>query len=426
MKKILVIVNDSYLSAAVRLARDGYDVELWNVPFTCTGLPRVETAMWGWPNVKIVDDPFHGGAPGADAYVFFDIGLGGTQEFLHNLGYYVWGSGYVGGYEANREAFKLLLEELGYPVSPWRVFWGLEELERFAKDHPEQMYGRYIKLHLFRGTTETFHVSSVVNLYRYLQWLKLRVTEEAANRLVFVVEDPIPDAIEAGIDAWRFEDGSWPQHVLWGVEVKNRAYAGLVTPSSQCPVYKISRDVLEAMIERNGNRWYNGFYSTEIRITPDGKQYMLEPTLRAPSPPYQAYVSGLDNFSEIVLGHDIEGKWRNKYFVIAFANIDMPKGNPPTTELILPKELVFFDSTWQGITLEAGMFVNEMDSYVRVQVSSEGPDCGLAVIGQGQSFGHAYQNLCEAAAQVEAVNPVTVNIDAAEEAIGNVLELIND
>ena len=113
----------------------------------------------------------------------------------------------------------------------------------------------------------------------------------------FVIEDPIDDAIELGMDAY-IVDGKHPSKLLAGIEIKDQAYVGVFKPWSEFPepLTRVST-ALEPVMKGYG---YRGSYSTEVRVTKEGKPYLIDMTCRLPSPPNELYQEFYTNLGEVV------------------------------------------------------------------------------------------------------------------------------
>src|SRR2546425_103642 len=118
----------------------------------------------------------------------------------------------------------------------------------------------------------------------------------------FLVEAPI-EGIETGIDEFSI-DGEWPATVVQGLETKDKAYIGAVTPMEKMP--EAFRDVNEALAPYFKEVRYRNFFSGELRITEDKKAFLTDPTCRHASPAGERLLGLIANLGEI-LWHGADG-----------------------------------------------------------------------------------------------------------------------
>lgn len=173
---------------------------------------------------------------------------------------------------------------------------------------------KYIKSDV-RGDFESFHhekwrlteplFSSIWNSLGATRW-----------DYKFIVEDPIPDAVEYGYDGFSI-DGQYPKNTLFGIELKDSFYLGKVKPMEEIsdlvtgPMYKIA-PFLKTM-------QYRQTISSEVRITPKKENFVIDWTCgRFPSPPGEIYYELWKNFCEI-LWFGAEGKLIEPEYASKFA-----------------------------------------------------------------------------------------------------------
>jgi hypothetical protein len=169
---------------------------------------------------------------------------------------------------------------------------GLDKLREFLRDADEC----FIKLSNFRGDMETFHHESYFATQSWLDELaaKLGAFQDICE---FIVEQPIQDedgeACEVGIDA-MVVDGKLMTPSLWGYEVKDQAYVGLVggVPDRLLEVHNKIAPLLEGIS-------YRGPMSNEVRFTRENA-YLIDFTARFPSPPSEVQSQMIENIGEVM------------------------------------------------------------------------------------------------------------------------------
>lgn len=246
-----------------------------------SGLPGVECVDEIWP---VLDE--------VDLFVFPDVYECGLQEHLVKMGKRVWGPRQGSELELDRVKSKDILRKAGADVGSYEVIVGLEALRDFLRKNDDQ----FVKVSTTRGDFETFHSKNYKESEPHLDELEHSLGA-VKKTLEFVVESGISSAIESGYDGYTI-DGKFPKSAMVGIEVKDKGYVGRVMKYSQIP-YGVKRvnDALAPALKRYG---FRGFLSTEVRCTPDGGAYLIDPTCRAPSPPSELYQVMIGNLAEII------------------------------------------------------------------------------------------------------------------------------
>ena len=206
-----------------------------------------------------------------DLFVFPDIGYGGLQKHLREVGKSVWGTFGVSRYELYRTKFLELLKQVGLPVAPSTKIVGLTSLHEFLKPKKDV----WVKLNRYRECMETWHHRDIAHSERLLE--SLAVTFGGAKEhVVFVVQETIDTPIEIGYDGWSV-DGEFPDRSFQGYEKKNELYLGSWLPNEKLP--KEIRVVNEAIAPILRKAGYRCNLATEIRVK--GKEaYFIDPTFR--------------------------------------------------------------------------------------------------------------------------------------------------
>lgn len=267
---------------------------LYYSPYEADAFPVSRKKLWGTlPGVERISD-FFAAVAEADFVVFPDHGAGDLQVYLKKQGVPVWGSGIAESLELDRIRFRKLQQALGMPAPKSHVLYGLDEL----KDHLERKENehQYIKLSEWRGDLETYHHQSWWLSETWLKDLDHRLGP-MRDRLVFLAEEAVDDAVEVGFDGLFIVNG-FASPCVYGYEIKDIAYVGKVVDYDDLPpvILKSNSDLaptLRAMDPRS-------FVSTELRVTEDGTGYLIDPCLRIPSPPGGALLEVYSNWPAVI------------------------------------------------------------------------------------------------------------------------------
>lgn len=227
-----------------------------------------------------------------DLIVFPYIYDGDLQNELVRQGKRVWGGRKGEELEIYRPEAKLEMERLGMPVGDYDVVTGLESLRDYLRKHKNV----HVKISLTRADTETFHSPSYDEILPKLDEIK-HFSGAAAEAMQFIVEKPIEPALEIGYDGFCI-DGSFPKHAINGVEVKDNSYLGVILPYEDLDDHVW--DVNEWLAPALKAYQYRGLFSTEVRVGPDEKPYLIDVTCRSGSPPGESMQELIENWAEIM------------------------------------------------------------------------------------------------------------------------------
>lgn len=281
-----------FLPIARRLARDAGHVSYWT---PCDTLyPSVLDSIGdGFDDIDRVDC-FLEDWEKVDCFVFPDVGFAGLQEMLAGMGKPVWGSGCGDQLEISRGLFLDTLKQTGLPVPKYEKIKGLSNL----RAHLAGVEDRWIKVSKFRGDWETFHWIDRATSENQLDRKAIRLGP-FREHITFFVFEPIEAEIEDGVDSWNI-DGQFPEVIVHGMESKDKAFVGTFQRFADLPeeVRKVSEAFAPVLAEHH----YRSFFSTEIRITADGRPYFIDPTCRAGSPPSQCMAEMIANYTDIIWG----------------------------------------------------------------------------------------------------------------------------
>ena len=203
-----------------------------------------------------------------------------------------FGAGEGNRLETDRWFLKEFLTQHDLPVVKSVELDGTDDLRAFLED--KENTDKYIKVSVYRGDMETFH---------HIDWLQSQTWfEDLVRRLGplgrqmrFIAEDPIPDALEVGIDGFYVGHQLLTPFAI-GYEIKDAGYVGVVTDD----IPEIMRSTMDALSEYFAETDYRCWFSNEMRITKDGTVFMTDATCRMPSPPGGVMLEAISNFTEVI------------------------------------------------------------------------------------------------------------------------------
>lgn len=275
---------------AVSFATAGHDVAYFS-PWDETS-PKSAKALigYGLEGVTRIED-FDKAAERSEFLVFPDTFNGARAEYWRRQGKSVWSAGYAERLEEDRAYMNGLQKSLGIATPQRQIVKGvaaLDEALRKCKD-------KYVKVSKFRGDKETFHHEDYSRTRT--QFLGNMWRDFGDNpTLEFIIEDPIPDAVEVGNDD-IFQMGRYMSPGMVGYEAKDKAYLGHVC--DQPPAFMAElRDSLRMTL-----RSYNvqSFVSYEMRVVPGPKAYLIDPTLRCAHPVLSGMLANYMNISDVLI-----------------------------------------------------------------------------------------------------------------------------
>ncbi len=213
-----------------------------------TGVPTVER-LDEYMDPEIIEE--------VDLWIFPDIAHGGFQRYLRSIGKAVWGGMGACDLELYRTRFLKMLAEVGLPVAPTKTVVGLKALEAMLKATTD----KWVKVNRFRANMETWHHIDFEHSEPMLRYLGDEFGG-ISEKVVFVVQDPIPDAQEVGYDGFCI-DGQYPKCSFQGYEKKNELYLGSWLENEEMP--EMVTRVNEAMAPVFKEMGYRNFFASEIR-----------------------------------------------------------------------------------------------------------------------------------------------------------------
>lgn len=274
-------------------------------PFPMVSMSSVGT---GYENIERVND-FWTNVDTYDIIVFPDIYFKDWGNRLRKMGKMVWGGCPSEELETNRHLFKDELIAVGMNTAKTDYIIGINKLTKFLKKQEDV----WIKISYFRGNMETFHH---VNMNQTAQWLdNLKVSMgPLGDSIEFIVEQPIESIAEVGYDGFAV-NGQISNNGIWGIETKDCSYIGTAVDRSAMPspITTVNAS-FQPILQKYS---HTGFYSNEIRVGNDGKDYYTDAAMRAGSPPSASYLDLISNWDEIIIngckGILTEPKFKAKY-----------------------------------------------------------------------------------------------------------------
>lgn len=227
-----------------------------------------------------------------DCFFVPDIYDGDLLELLQCSGIPSFGSGKAESLELNRYETAIEMKEIGMDVAKTVRIVGVQAL----RDHLKKVKDKWIKISKYRKHFETFHHID----YRLSEPLLDNIESDLGPLKYiteFVVVDNIEAIVEEGIDAYSV-DGKMPSKMFTGCEIKNVSYAGAVV--DQKDLSKGNKRVNDQFLKLLKKYDHNGFFSTEVRTTKDGKNYFIDPCMRLGLPPNALYQEIYMNLGEII------------------------------------------------------------------------------------------------------------------------------
>lgn len=410
-KTVLVWENGIFCEFARRLAED-FGRVLYYAPWA-TGYPTSRGLLIGAGDemVERIEDPW----PfiendEIDLYVFPDCYEGDIQHYLAAQGKRVWGCRRGAELELNRPKAKDMMKAAGLTIGPYKEIIGLDALRRYLKTHEDS----WIKINSTRGDMETFHSPTYEKIEPRLD--ELEHTLGAKKKIMrFIVEKGIPDAIEAGYDGFCI-DGQFPKVGITGIEVKDKGYVGRTTRYADIP--EQVRAVNDALKPHFKDYNYRGFWSSEVRISKDGKGYPIDLTARAGSPPSELYQNMITNLAEVM--------WYGAEGILIEPEYVAPWG----AEVLLHSS--WADKNWAHITFPKEVRRNvklrnytviEGEHYIVPQLCGM-PEIG-AVVATGKTAKEAIEEAKRIAGLVEGYY-VESPVESMDEALADLKEVLGD
>lgn len=399
--------NFSYVAQTFADPEKGFGRVLYYCPYEAAfvrhnpyiigiGIPNVERIFNIWDYFDEID-----------LWYFTDLHQGAFQSWLRSLGKIVFGAGMAEELELYREKAKILQQDFGLPVNPYEVVKGVTELKDFLKDKSDL----WIKSDFFRGDNETWHYDNMELAEEVLTGLENDLGANKENE-VFIVEEPIEDAVEYGYDGFNV-DGRYPENTCFGIEVKDSSYAGVFTEYNKLP--KPMKELNEKLSPTFSEYNYRGWYSNEMRATSKNEAILTDLTMRNAEPPTSLVTELFKDFPLYV--------WQVAYGIVPQVESDYKYG----VEIVMKSE-------WAKTKPQPIYFPEKYSKYVKIKnlyiedgihkfipQDIEMCECG-AIVGLGKTLKEAIEMAQTIAKEVKGYC-LKINCDSLDEAQEEINEL---
>jgi hypothetical protein len=306
-KSILILDHGLFFEVALKLT-ESYGKVYYFSPYQ-SAYPEMDLAVIGteWKNgkqldtfdgknVKRVENPYDV-LDKIDICYATDVYYGPFIELLEASGIPCVGAGKAECLELDRYKTANEMRQLGMDVAPTIEIVGIDNL----REHLKKVKNKWVKISRYRAEFETFHHIEYYLTEPLLD--KINLNLGALKDIVrFVIVDSIDAIVEEGIDSYTV-DGKLPDIVSTGCEIKDVAYCMKLMKTEDLSIG--NKKVNEKFSKLLKKYDYQGFFSTEVRTTKDGKHFLIDPCCREGLPSKFSYMELFDNFGEIVwgLGH---------------------------------------------------------------------------------------------------------------------------
>lgn len=406
-KSVVVFEHGIFLELAFRLSRDFgkvyYCDPLWEDAWAKIdhavigdGFDEIERVKEIWDVIDKVD-----------LVVFPDTCHGSMQEFIASkVGVPVWGGRHSDNLEVRKMAFRKLQAKLGMEIPDYDVITGLDALREYCKD-PENN-DRWIKVTpQWRGNRETFHHTDYEETRLALDEMGLSFGP-MQDVMTFLCEKNIKANLEGGVDTYTV-DGQHPSIAILGWERKDKGYFAVVKPYNEiAPEFTKVHEPLWPILKEYGCRQ---FLSSETKITDDGRSFLLEPTVRLPSPAGEEQMELYENISEIIY-QGAQGILVEPVVKVHFACEAMVEHNGNKDHW---RSLRVPDSVRRWVKLYNTVKIGDTLGII------PGSECIGAVVGIGDTPTEALDHLKENAEAIED-QPVTVHVESLADLINEIDE----
>lgn len=329
-----------------------------------------------------------------DCAIFPDVHHAGMQLHIEKLGIPVWGARRADDLEIKKLAFKKFQSANGMNHAQYDVIQGLEELRDYCRQPKNE--DRWIKMTpQFRGSKETFHH---IDYQRSIQTLAEMDLDLGILPVRFISEKPIKGTLEGGLDTYTV-DGEHPSVAVQGYEKKDLCYFAHVQKWEDIP--EAIRSVNDALWPKLKELRARQMLSTEVKITPAGESYLLEPTTRFPSPAGEEQMEVYKNMPRIIyegangklLEPDVEWEY------CCEAMVEHTGNKAHARDVVVPDSVRRWYKLYNTCKVGDRLWI------------APGNECIGAVVGVGNSPEEALDHLKENAQALED-EPVTIHVKA--------------
>ena len=340
-----------------------------------------------------------------DLFCFLDASFCGLQRHLVEIGKVVWGNRYAANLENYRWQTKLLMKEAGMAVNQTDIVVGMKKLKEFLKEKSHL----FIKISLWRNGFETFEYIDEKQSAPRLAEIEYTMGE-AAELVQFIIETPIKSECESGIDTYNI-DGKYPKTISWGYEIKDLAFASILTDKLPKPLQYIA-DKSAVWFKEFGLR---GNVSNEVRIEEKTKKvYLTDPTQRVALPPNQIQSRQITNWGDI-MWYGANGILKEPEFKFKYGALIMIYCSWASFHW---EEIEFDDDIKDNISLNKYCKINE--NYYVIPDASQSDEIGC-LVALGNSVDECIKKLEKMADKVRGykLEVKTDQLDKLKEVIAN-------
>jgi hypothetical protein len=401
-KSCLIWDNGIFFELSLQLAKQFGKVVYFN-PWQSSFPKSNQTLIGTGFNEVETTNNFFDYVDDVDIIVFPDVYQGGVSSFLAERGHKVWASMRGEELEMYRRQSKEYMSKLGIPIGMWVSVVGISALRDYLKTHDNQ----YVKISLTRGDMETFHSENYKIVESKLDDLEKTL---GAKKFIteFIIEEAIEPAVEIGTDTYCI-DGVFPSGGLCGIEVKDKGYVCQYKDFNDMPEQVTSYNKLIApTLKKYG---YRNFISSELRVTPDLIPYMIDPTMRAGSPPSEIYINMYDNLADII--------WNGAQGIC----IDPIVSKKYAVQAILTSSWVA-EGNWQVVQFPAELrdnikfkYLTQINGDMYVIPQYDGHSEIGALVCTGDTLQEAIDSAKDMAKEIKAFD-IDVHVEAIEQGLG--------
>ena len=277
-KRKLLIIDNGYFTSAAEHCAKYYGKVYYNRPTAAVFLQGSQHSIGrGLPGVEWVDE-YEPCLDKVDETWFPDVNHGSKQVYLKSKGYPICGA--IGGeiMEQDKRFCLKKMHDAGLPLPKTWYFKGLDAAWEFLKNKFEKFWIKPAEK--YRGDLNTFpHISPYMTEIVF-NVIRKTIGIVRSKEIGILIQADIPDAIELGPDGFRKNGKIIPPFTIGGEE-KGMAYL--------CRTFGAPPPVMAPFFERTGPIYdalgYQGPYSSEMRIRPDGLCLPIDETNRCGNPP---------------------------------------------------------------------------------------------------------------------------------------------
>jgi len=158
--------------------------------------------------------------------------------------------------------------------------------------------------------------------------------------MTFMVEKPIEgDAVEIGVDSFAV-DGEAPNSVMFGYENKDAGYLGCCGGILPERLNICTGKFLPILSDYE----YRGPFSTEVRSTEDGRDFLIDFTGRFPSPPSESQMLNMENAPEVFYqgaqGILVEPDWKFRFCAQFVVKSDVLENHAVGIKIGMPERVL--------------------------------------------------------------------------------------